>query len=207
MNYIYDIILNFNKEYYDFYDWSIEDEITEVRKIPLIKVDCKVYNDLILNTFKLDELFLEKIKNKCEIYIGKSLKRITAFLLTDGDNITAFKIDKNIEYSSLQVDDELDILDELEINDSIIKYDILNKKNIVLKTRNQESNENFIKKELSHIFIENNISKIKYIYYECFNKKENRIDIIKKRLYENNNSFEIMNKLYNVLTNINTINN
>ena len=207
MNYIYDIILNFNKEYYDFYDWSIEDEITEVRKIPLIKVDFKVYNDLILNTFKLDELFLEKIKNKCEIYIGKSLKRITAFLLTDGDNITAFKIDKNIEYSSLQVDDELDILDELEINDSIIKYDILNKKNIVLKTRNQESNENFIKKELSHIFIENNISKIKYIYYECFNKKENRIDIIKKRLYENNNSFEIMNKLYNVLTNINTINN
>ena len=207
MNYIYDIILNFNKEYYDFYDWSIEDEITEVRKIPLIKVDCKVYNDLILNTFKLDELFLEKIKNKCEIYIGKSLKRITAFLLTDGDNITAFKIDKNIEYSSLQVDDELDILDELEINDSIIKYDILNKKNIVLKTRNQESNENFIKKELAHIFIENNISKIKYIYYECFNKKENRIDIIKKRLYENNNSFEIMNKLYNVLTNINTINN
>ncbi len=207
MNYIYDIILNFNKEYYDFYDWSIEDEITEVRKIHLIKVDFKVYNDLILNTFKLDELFLEKIKNKCEIYIGKSLKRITAFLLTDGDNITAFKIDKNIEYSSLQVDDELDILDELEINDSIIKYDILNKKNIVLKTRNQELNENFIKKELSHIFRENNISKIKYIYYECFNKKENRIDIIKKRLYENKNSFEIMNKLYNVLTNINTINN
>ena len=39
MNYIYDIVLNFNKEYYSFYEWNRKDNIINVKKIPLFLVD------------------------------------------------------------------------------------------------------------------------------------------------------------------------
>ena len=70
MNYIYDIILNFQKEYYDFYEWNNNDHIYHMRKIPIIKVNNKQLLDIKNNTikFKIDTLkFLnvkaEQIKN------------------------------------------------------------------------------------------------------------------------------------------------
>ena len=38
MNYIYDILLNFNDMLYDFYDWNVKDNILHIRKIPLIQI-------------------------------------------------------------------------------------------------------------------------------------------------------------------------
>ena len=208
MNYIYDIILNFNETYIDFYDWNIDDDIKEIRKIPIFRVDRKTFKELYNYSFKLKDEFWDKIKNKCEVYIGKSIKHITAFLITDTEKIVAFKIDNEICISSLQIVDELDILDELNIPITHIKYSILNKKNMSLfKTRNQLSNELFIKDYLKYLFKENNESKIKYIYYECFNKKEMRLNIIKEQFKNITNNCEIMNKLYNILISISTINN
>ena len=37
MKYIYDIVLNFNEEFFEFYDWNLNDEITHIKKIPIIK--------------------------------------------------------------------------------------------------------------------------------------------------------------------------
>ena len=39
MNYIYDILLNFQKEFYDFYEWNPDDEIIHIRKIPLFYIN------------------------------------------------------------------------------------------------------------------------------------------------------------------------
>ena len=204
MNYIYDIILNFNEKYIDFYDWNISDDIIEVRKIPIICVDSKTYSDLLNSNFKLENTFYNKVINKCEVYAGKSIKRITAFLITDKSNITAFKINKKIYYSSLQIDDELDILDDITLEQSNIKYKIIKKNKYELKTRNQIKNELFIKDTLSKMFVENNYEKLKYIYYECFNKKENKIEIIIKELNNIESNSKIMTKLYNVLSSINS---
>ena len=44
MNYIYDIVLNFNKEYYSFYEWNRKDNIINVKKIPLFLVDNECFN-------------------------------------------------------------------------------------------------------------------------------------------------------------------
>ena len=33
MNYIYDIVLNFNKDYYEFYEWKKSDKVINVKKI------------------------------------------------------------------------------------------------------------------------------------------------------------------------------
>ena len=44
MNYIYDIVLNFNKELYEFFEWKDDDNLINIRKIPLIKIN----DDIIL---------------------------------------------------------------------------------------------------------------------------------------------------------------
>ena len=45
MNYIYDIILNFQERIYDFYEWNKTDVITHIRKIPVFKISSKdLYN-------------------------------------------------------------------------------------------------------------------------------------------------------------------
>ena len=46
MSYVYDIVLNFNNDYYDFYEWKNDDLIYHIKRINLIRVDSKVYNDI-----------------------------------------------------------------------------------------------------------------------------------------------------------------
>ena len=52
MNYIYDILLNFNNIPYDIFEWNKDDKILHIRKIPLIK----------LSTFDLSNLVNKKVK-------------------------------------------------------------------------------------------------------------------------------------------------
>ena len=62
MNYIYDVLCNFQNVYYDFYDWNKTDDILRIRKIPIIKVNDEVYLDLKNNNVKVSYDFLENIK-------------------------------------------------------------------------------------------------------------------------------------------------
>ena len=55
MNYIYDVILNFQKEYYDFYEWNKNDNIYHMRKIPIIKINNKQFFEIKNNTIRFDE--------------------------------------------------------------------------------------------------------------------------------------------------------
>lgn len=198
MNYIYDILLNFNDNYFDFYDWNKSDNITEVKKIPIFKITSEDMYKIKNNYVIFDNEFKSKIKNKTEYFIGRSIKLMSAFLLTDGIDVIGIKLGNNVLYSSLQIDEELDILEELNIDNTNIKYDVVNKRQIdYFKTRYQIEQEKVVKNKLKDILKENNISKIKYIYYECFNKKENDIEIIKNNLKSASN--ECLKKLDNIL--------
>ena len=42
MNYTYDILANFNETYYEFFEWNNKDELTHIKKLPIIKVDKNV---------------------------------------------------------------------------------------------------------------------------------------------------------------------
>ena len=69
------------------------------------------------------------------------------------------------------------------------------------KTRRHVELEQKLKKSLKNIFNLNNKETIKYIYYECFNKKEENISTIKNHFY---NMFEetdesTLEKLKNIL--------
>ena len=42
MNYLYDILLNFNLRLYETYEWERNDQITHIRKIPFFKINVEI---------------------------------------------------------------------------------------------------------------------------------------------------------------------
>ena len=188
MSYVYDIVLNFNNDYCEFYEWKNTDTIYHVKKINLVMVDSKTYNDIYDNVILFNKDFLLSIDNKCEYYTNRKVEVMPyAFLLTDSYRvmgITLNKSGKTIKYSSLLLDDEEEILDLCE-KLGIVKldYKIIKKrdKNDYL-TRNEISIIKFISKNLLTDYKKGNINKLKYLYYEYFNKTSEDIDQIYKEL-------------------------
>ena len=195
MTYIYDLMLNFNQELYEFYEWETQDKIYHIKKIYLIKIDSKAYNDILNNKVIFNDEFMLNIFNKCEYFDDKKTKLIPyCVLITDTYRVVAIMMDKNaqiIKYSSLLLDEEEDVL---EVSDHLPKvkldYKIIDKRINNNLTRKEKNLIKYIRKDLNNSFKNKDINKLKFLYYEFFNK-------------ENNNIVEIYNSLINSLNNIN----
>ena len=46
MNYIYNIALNFQKNFVDFFEWNLNDNIIYINKIPIFKVSNYDFNNI-----------------------------------------------------------------------------------------------------------------------------------------------------------------
>ena len=197
MNYVYDILVNFNENLYDFYDWNLNDPVTHIRRIPIYKVTSKQFYEIKNYQVEFDSKFLETIKNRTEFFSGRNIKIMKyAFLLTDGLDIMGIFIGDSIKYTSLQMDEELDILEDFRFKESHLDYQITSTKNaMILKTRYQIEQINKMRQKLNDLIKENNISKIQYIYYECFNEKEKQISLILERFYHSLENYQFLEKL------------
>lgn len=183
MNYIYDILLNFNEEIYDFYEWNINDDITHIRKIPIIKTDSLHMKNIKNNYIEFEEKFLSIIKNKTETFSGRTVKNIEyAFLISDGIEVIGINIqNKKIKYSKLLLNEDKEVLEVVgRLKENEIVYKILNKKIISeFKTRKEKEMYKYVIKEIKKLKSEENIEKLKYISFECFSEK------IENGIYEN----------------------
>lgn len=184
MNYIYDILVNFNEEMYDFFDWNESDSIEHIRKIPLFRVDARDFSNIKHNLVKFDKEFLGKIQNKTEVFNNRKVKNMEyAFLLTNGVEVIGYKIEdgKNKYVTSLLIDEDVEVIEVCErLEESVIDYDIQKVKKISLfSTRHDKHIIQYIKNEIK--LLSKNHDKLKYLYYECFDKKENNINNIIKR--------------------------
>lgn len=216
MNYIYDITLNFNKELYEFYEWKEEDCPEFVLKIPIFKVDEETFYDLLKNEINISKDFLDKIKNKTEVYSPNSLKIIKyASVFATEEAAFAINFDDNgcnVFKSSLSIDEEEDILELTKLfKYKIIDYKVkkYNKINLEFSTREEKNTSIYLIEEINKIYRKEENDILKYIYYEIFNKKLqdinkiyfNLLHIIKEK---NNNMFKIKDILD--LTNKETVN-
>lgn len=194
MNYIYDILLNLQEQLYEFYDWNTGDAIDHIRKIPLYKITSKNLNELKNYQFVLDIRDMENIKDRAEVFQTKGIEAIPyAFLASDGLEVIGFECNhqgKVIGKSKLLVDEETEVLEVVErISEKTLHYQKLElQRQNIFKTRRESEIENYIYEELRNLKNEN-LEKLKYLYYECFNeKKENKKEMIKmleKSLKEN----------------------
>ena len=176
MTYIYDILLNWNKEVvYDFFEWEKTDKVEHVKKIPLFRIERGIIQDILNYNIKIDESFMKKVTMQAEIY---NLKRITklpyTFLLSDSESAIAVKCDKfgNILFrSKLIIDEEEEILC---ISCRLSKMDFLYEKgssisNDCFLTRNESKIKKFLLNDINVSYNNKKYEKIKYLYTEYFN--------------------------------------
>ena len=206
MNYIYDVILDFQKEYYDFYEWNKNDNIFHMRKIPILKINEKQFNEIKNNVVQFSEATTKLLNYKiAERFKQNNITKMKYTIIISTENqAMGIKINKNgiLQLKSSLLPDEQD--DVIEIiksqNETKLEYKIIkiNKSNI-FKTRFEIENENFIYNELEKIYKQKNIQKLKYIYLECFNKQESNIDLAYKKLKsEISKTNENFKKIYNI---------
>lgn len=207
MTYVYDLVLNFNNELYDFYEWKKDDEIYHIKRINLVKISSESYNEILDYKVIFDDEFLLSIFNRCEYFANREVNKIPyGILLSDGYRVMALILDMHgniLKYSTLLLDEEEDILDITErLQEVRLKYVKKNKKKITsFKTRQENNIIKYIKKDLNISYKEKNISKLKYLYYEFFNRENDNIDEIYEHLIHSLDS-EITEKhlnLYNLI--------
>lgn len=203
MTYVYDLILNFNQELYDFYEWKKEDDIIHIKKINLVRISSKLYNEILDYNIQFDDEFLLSIFNRCEYYENRSINKIPyAILISDNYRVLAIKLDLSgriIGFSNLLLDEEEDVLDIVsrlgEIKLNLKKGNKRNKNEY--QTRDEINIIKYIKKDLKLSRSQNNLEKLKYLYFEFFNRQCDDIDKIYDKLI-NVLDAEITTKHYNL---------
>ena len=191
MDYIYDIVLNFQNNYYEFYEWKTSDKIINVKKILVYKVNNKNYLNLKYNDIILDTKILPK-QNKM-------------FLITNGVEVMGILLDNNgklIKRSSLLIDESDEVLEDKEtLKPFPLKYKKNNLKPHISLERIKEEKYQFIQNYFSNININKDEYLLKYLYYDIYNKEENNIKKVYKNLIDLITND--INKIYNSIKKVN----
>ena len=162
----YSFKLNFNDKYYLFYDWLESDDIKEYQIFKYYKVDTKIINDLINYKIKFD------------------FKEDGIYMFSDSFSFIAVLIQKGIteKISSVMLMEENKLKKiYLDLKYSKLSYKKLEKREKNEELRYSEVLKNSLLNEVNDLSLEDE-DKIKYLYYEWFNKKGNNIKLIKQRM-------------------------
>lgn len=191
MDYIYDIVLNFQSNYYDFFEWKPTDKVINIKKILVYKVNNKDYLSLKYNDVILDLKLLPK--------------GIKMLLVTNGVEVMGLLLDnegKIIKRSSLLFDEADEVLEEKEtIKAMPLKYNRNIQKSHISKSRIITEKIKYIEKYFSKIDKTKDKYLLKYIYYDIYNKEEENIDRVYQSLKE---LIDInINKIYESIKKVN----
>lgn len=178
MNYVYDILSNFNQELYDFYDWDKNDNFTHLRKVPSFRVSKEVLVDLMFKKVKIKGNLLKLIKDKTQVFIKEGVDVIEyCFIVSDSVNALGVILDEDgvvYKRSKFLVSEELEINKCLKTSKIYnVEYNLLSSKTHYSNmTRNEEKVTNLILNELELIM--DSTDKIDYLYYEWFNTNKGK---------------------------------
>ena len=179
MNYIYDIVLNFQKNYYNFFEWNRIDNIKNIYKIPLYHLKDEDLIKLKNNKVTVSIDFINKIKEE-----NPKSKKIIC-LVSNGKLTIGLLFDKD---GNLKKRSSLIFEEEIEANNlakSLPITKIEYQHNIDITPANLIRIEKE-KKETLKLYINNltDLTTLKYLYYEYFNEECNEILKMKSRLLQ-----------------------
>ncbi len=185
MNFFYDILINLNdNRAFMFYEWSKQDNVIHLKKTPIFKINTKDLKTFINYNIKVDKEFLDLIYNKTESYDQNNKYIEYMALFSDENNSILLEFDQegnSIFRSHLLLEEELDVL---EIAYSLKKENISYQKKEPLlnykELRQVRNVKHFLELELKTLYEEKNISKLRYLYNEIFNRDNNNL----KDMYE-----------------------
>ncbi len=188
MIYIYDILLNLNNDFYEFYEWEKNDNIFHIKKIPIFLVDTNFMEDLLTKKITINDPIVMEMYNKTEYFDTKKIKTIKyAALFTDSYRVVGVLLDddyKVIKISDLLLEEALDAIDISErCNLRTITYNIVGtKKDYSFLTRSEIKIRKSLILEIKNAYKEKDFSKLEYLYFEYFNEDSHDIDEICEKL-------------------------
>ena len=177
MNYIYDVVLCFNKYNLDisFYEWNSSDKFTNIEKIPIYRITDIGMNEINSHLIKIDNSLLSSINNKT-VYKKGTIKY--SLLVTDMNRVVGLKFDEDgllIEKSNLLIDEEDVVIEEASLLDlDIFNYELLDSfDNELFLTRSEKTMKNSLLNEINSLYENGMFDEINYLYYEVFNETKN----------------------------------
>ena len=200
MNYIYDIVLNFQNNYYQFFEWNRTDKIKNINKIAVYHVSEQDILDLTNNKIIIDNTFLNKLKED-----NKKNKKLMCLVSNQTQTIGLLFSNDGVllKRSSLMFEEETEV-------NNYVKDLPLTKIDYIKNEKQESSNRLRIEKEKKDGLIEyikntSNELTLKYLYYEYFKEECQNIDTIKKTLInvmeeEWNNNKSTLYKTISILT-------
>lgn len=192
MVYVYDIILNFNDELIEFFEWNDNDDIKYVKRLPLFKVEDSLIYDILENNIIFSDEFINQIKNKTIYYDNKN-NNYQAVILSNQDIAIAILLKNNsYKYSRLLLDEEYEVLNIVsKLGVTKIDYFIKSKriKNNNL-TREELKIKNILLNEINYLYNNNKLDKLNYYYYEYFKQVNNNKEEVYKELKDSLNTID-----------------
>ena len=193
---MYDIILNFQDNFYQFFEWKQDDKIINYNKIPLLHISNKDIFSLKNNNVKLKKDFFNRIKetNKYQkkyICIVSDGKMAMALLFDDTGRLK--------KRSSLIFEEEEEAVKlTKKLKKTNINYENNNKKNFKNILIIEKEKKNIV---MSYIKNSKDITTLKYLYYEYSEKELNNIDLLKNELLSELSKkwSENHKKIYNIV--------
>ena len=198
MTYVYDIILNFHKKYYNFFEWNSKDIIYHMKKIPLIRVSDKDLNILKYNEITINKELILNFKNKSIIYTTNKNNNILLLISNKKESLGLMFNEEGIllKRSGLLFEESEEIEElskELEITKiKYIKNKETNKQNT---SRKKEKRKKYIKNYLNNIKDHNIFN---YLYYDIYQNEVDKDIKVKDILIKENNN-NLIDKLYNTI--------
>ena len=177
MTYIYDIALNFQDNYYQFFEWNKHDKIKNLSKLPIYHVTDEDILNFKNNKVKLDISTIQKFKEE-NTKRGKIILLVSNSIITIG---LLFDLEGNVLKKSSLIYEEEDEANDIAMHLPLTK--ITYQEIIPINEENKLRIEIEKKETLIH-YIKENKDKIllKYLYYEYFHQENNNLEQIKKYL-------------------------
>lgn len=213
MNYIYDITINLNKNsLYEFYEWREEDVPEFILKIPLYRVDKDTFFDLKYNNVIVTKDFLLKIFDKTEVYTPNAINLIRyCALFSCDESVVAIEFDSDgnsYMKSNLSIEEEIEVIECARLlKYTILDYKVKNKNVIESKfiTRKELENKDFALDKINKMYKNNEIMKLKYIFFEIYNEKLDDFEKIYSKLINiincNDNKLDKLNEILLLMDN------
>lgn len=166
MNYIYDIVLNFQNNYYQFFEWNRNDKIKNISKIAVYHIKDDDLINLTNNKIIVDTNFLETLKED-----NKKYKKIMCLVSNTKQTIgLLFSTDGTLlKRSSLLFEEENEVNNfarNLPITQITYQKNESKTLNNTLRIE-REKKDTLIK----YITETNDILTLKYLYYEYFKEE------------------------------------
>lgn len=177
MNYIYDIVLNFQDKYYQFFEWNRSDKIKNITRLSVYHIKDEDLNNFIYNQITIDNDFLETIKQE-----NKKYKQLMCLVSNTSQTVGLLfsKEGKLLKRSSLLFEEENEVNNfakELPITKINYLENLPQKPNYNLRIEVEK------KEALSNFIIQTkDILPLKYLYYEYFQKENDNYNEIKSSL-------------------------